>query len=54
MTISDLIRLASNRLSTLNSAKATADQNGDVDRVAMLDVEIVETEATLATLRTVE
>ena len=51
MTISDLIRLASNRLSTLNSAKATADQNGDVDRVAMLDAEIAETETTLAALR---
>jgi hypothetical protein len=51
MSISDLIRLAQNRLATLNSARATADRDGDADRVAALDTEIAETEATLAALR---
>lgn len=51
MSISDLIRLAQNRLATLNSARATADRDGDADRVAALDTEISETEATLAALR---
>ena len=51
MSISDLIRLAQNRLATLNSARATADRNGETDRVSTLDAEIAETEATLATLR---
>jgi|688.fasta_scaffold417003_2 hypothetical protein len=51
MSISDLIRLAQNRLATLNSARATADRNGEPDRVAALDAEITETEATLETLR---
>jgi hypothetical protein len=51
MSIDDLIRLAQNRLSTLNSARATADRNGDAERVGMLDDEIAETEATLEILR---
>jgi hypothetical protein len=51
MSIDDLIHLAQNRLATLNSARATADRNGDADRVAALDAEIAETEATLEILR---
>jgi hypothetical protein len=54
MSIADLIRLAQNRLATLNSARATAHAFGQDDRVASLDAEIAETEATLAILRTVE
>jgi hypothetical protein len=53
MSISDLIRLAQNRLATLNSARATADRDGDADRVAALEAEIVKTEETIATLRRV-
>jgi hypothetical protein len=51
MSISDLIRLAQNRLATLNSARATADRDGDADRVAQIEAEIVKTEETISTLR---
>jgi hypothetical protein len=51
MSISDLIRLAQNRLATLNSAWATADRDGDDARISQLETEIAETEATLAALR---
>ena len=51
MTIADLITLAANRLATLNNARATALALGDDARVAVIDAEIAETEATLAQLR---
>ncbi len=53
MSISDLIRLAQNRLATLNNAWATADRDGDDARIAQLDTEIAETEVTLAKLKAV-
>ena len=51
MTVSDLIRLAQNRLSALNGARATAVALGQDDRISALDAEIAETEATLAQLQ---
>lgn len=51
MTISDLITLAQNRLATLNGARATAVALGQDDRIAALDAEIADTEATLEQLR---
>jgi hypothetical protein len=51
MTISELITLASNRLTTLNGQHATAVALGDVQRMAALEAEIVETQSTLDALR---
>lgn len=51
MTLQDLIRIVSAKLATLNSAKATATALGDLDRVVQLDADIEETQATLASLR---
>lgn len=53
MTISDLITLAQNRLATLNGARASAVATGQDERIASLDAEIAETEATLAQLRSI-
>ena len=53
MTLSDLITLAQNRLATLNNARASAVATGQDDRIASLDAEIAETEATLAQLRSI-
>ena len=52
MTIPQLITLASNRLAALNSARATAVALGDVERIAALDADIAETQATLDALQT--
>jgi hypothetical protein len=52
MTIAELIRLVSNRLSALNSAQATAVALGDVERIAALEVDIAETQATIDALNT--
>lgn len=51
MTIADLIKLAENRLATLNGLVAAAFQRGDTDQLAQLDVEVNQTQATLDTLR---
>ena len=51
MNIKDLIRIVSATLATLNSAKATATSLGDLDRIVQLDANIEETQATLASLR---
>ena len=53
MKLSDLITLAQNRLATLNGARASAVATGQDDRIAALDAEIAETEATLAQLRSI-
>ena len=52
MTISDVVRLVSARLAALNSAKATAESLGHVQRVVELEEEIAETQASLDQLRT--
>jgi hypothetical protein len=51
MTINDVMTLASNRLAALNQAHATAVALGDVQRMAALEAEIVETQSTLDALR---
>lgn len=51
MTIAELLTLASNRLATLNQAHATAVALGNVERMAALEAEIVETQSTLDALR---
>lgn len=51
MTPEDLIRLCEARLANLSQLKRSAEQIGDVPRVAALEVEIAQTEATLASLK---
>ena len=51
MTVADLIKLAENRLSTLNSARSTAVSLGQDARIAEIDAEILSTDATLVQLR---
>jgi hypothetical protein len=51
MTISDLISLALARLANLTAQRTSAASLGDAVRIAQLDTEIAETEATLAALR---
>ena len=51
MKIADLTKLAENRLALLNTARADAERAGDTARIAVLDAEIADTTATLATLR---
>jgi hypothetical protein len=53
MTIDDLIRLAENRLATINGAWATAFARGESEAVAKLEAEITQTQETLDTLRSV-
>jgi hypothetical protein len=54
MTIADLIRLASNRLSTLNSQRGTAVAMGDTYSIESLDNLIAQTQATIDKLHTLE
>jgi hypothetical protein len=54
MTITDLIRLASNRLSTLNSQRSNAVAQGDPVALANIDTLIAETQSTLDKLNTLE
>jgi hypothetical protein len=54
MTIPDLIRLLQNQIATLNGLMATAEAQGDVARVVALDAQILQTQATLEQLKTVE
>ena len=54
MTIADLIRLVSNRLSTLNNQRGTAVSLGDTDAIERLDQAIAETQDTLNKLHTLE
>lgn len=51
MKILDHIKLAENKLAILNTAKADAEKVGDLSRIILLDVEILETTNTLAALR---
>lgn len=51
MKVSDLIKLAESRLAALNNARATAEALGQDSRLADIDADILETEATLAQLR---
>jgi hypothetical protein len=51
MTILDLIALANARLANLTAQRTSAASLGDVSRIAQIDTEIAETEATLAALR---
>ena len=50
MTLQDLIRIVSAKLTALNSAKATAMSLGELDRVVQLDADIEQTQATLVAL----
>ncbi len=50
MTISELIIIVRNRLSTLGQQRGHAVAIGDVERVAALDADIAETTTTLAQL----
>jgi hypothetical protein len=54
MTIQDLIRLASNQLSTLNNRRGTAVALGDSTAIETIDNLIAETQATIDKLRTLE
>lgn len=54
MTITDLIKLASNKLTMLNNARATAVTLGDVDAITKIDTSIAETQSTLDKLHTLE
>lgn len=51
MTISELIALLENQITTLNVARTTAERLGDVTRVIEVDAKITETATTLDTLR---
>ena len=53
MTIADLIRLAQNRLMTLNTRVTVAIRDGDADAVARLDAEIAQTQETLNQLQSI-
>lgn len=52
MTLTTLIRLMENRLSTLNGEKATADARGDVAEVLRIQADLESTQQTLDQLRT--
>lgn len=52
MTIPELIVLASNRLASLNNARATAVILGEVSRLVPLDADIAETQSTIDKLNT--
>lgn len=51
MTISELVTLLINQVTSLNAARAHAQATGDVQRVIELDGKIIETQATIDTLR---
>ena len=50
MTLDDLLSLASARLAHLDAMRAEAARVGDVARVAEIDVEAADTQATLTAL----
>jgi N-acetylglucosamine kinase-like BadF-type ATPase len=54
MKISDLISLTENKLATLNQAISTAIARGDEASIAKLDAEVLETQASLDQLKTLE
>jgi hypothetical protein len=51
MTIEFLIRILTNRLTRLQDSKIQAEASGDLERVVELASQILETEITLAELR---
>lgn len=51
MTIPEILKIVSNRLSNLNSQKATAISGGDLEAVERLTEEIEETQNTIDTLK---
>jgi hypothetical protein len=54
MTINDLIRLASNRLATLNNQRGTAVAQGDTLAMESIDNLIAATQATIDKLHTLD
>ena len=54
MTIEQLIRLTENKLCILNENKKYHTQMGDVDRLMVLETEIMQTEHTLEKLKTLQ
>jgi hypothetical protein len=52
MSLDEIIMVVGNRLETLRSQRTLAVTQGDLTRVAALDAEVSETEATLTKLRT--
>lgn len=50
MTLEEIIRIVRNRLAFLQAQRTGAVATGDLDRVASLDADIYETQATLARL----
>lgn len=51
MTINELILILSNQITALNNARTSAAAIGDVEQVAIIDAKILETQATLDTLK---
>ena len=51
MTIGEIIALLETQITTLNSARATAERLGDINRIIEIDGKIQETQATLAALK---
>lgn len=52
MNIKDLLSLLNRSITTLNSERAVASSSGDVERVLMIDMKLLETETTIAQLKT--
>ena len=52
MTVNEIIDMLRRRVANLQATRTQASQIGDVARVAALDAEVTETEATLAQLET--
>lgn len=52
MSLAELIQLVQNKLSALNSARASAASVGDINQVILLDAQIAETQLTLDQLKT--
>jgi hypothetical protein len=52
MSLAELIKLVQNKLSALNSARASAAAVGDLSQVVALDAQISETQLTLDQLKT--
>jgi len=53
MTIKSLIEMAERRLAYLGALRSSAERLGDSERVSTLDVDIAETQSTLALLRAI-
>lgn len=52
MTVDYLIDLLNRRILTLSNNRASAESNGDLDRVIAIDAELSETQETLSQLQT--